>query len=76
MGFAVTVIDAVSLQPVVFVHRYLYVPALVKFMTLVDELVGMVMVEFPGLPGMAVHVPVPVADMVARPPGRAAQVTV
>ena len=39
-------------------------------------LVGVVMVAVPGLPACAVHVPVPVAAIVAEPPGTVIQLTV
>ena len=39
-------------------------------------LVGVVMVDVPGLVPKAVHVPVPVAAIVAEPPGRVAQLIV
>ena len=45
-------------------------------MIVVVGLVGVVMVAVPGLPACAVHVPAPVAAMVAVPPGKDAQVTV
>ena len=45
-------------------------------MIVVAALVAVVIVAVPGLPDCAVHVPVPVADMVAEPPGSTAQLTV
>ena len=39
-------------------------------------LVAVVISAVPGLPAIAVHVPVPVADIVAVPPGSKAQLTV
>ena len=74
-GFAVTVIFTVSVQ-LPFVHIYAYVPAALKVVIVVVGLDGVVMVEVPGLPANAVHVPVPVAAIVAEPPGRIAQFTV
>jgi hypothetical protein len=56
----------------------LYTPATEKPVIVVVGLLGVVMVAVPGLAGVviAVHVPVPVAAMVAVPPGRIAQETV
>ena len=45
-------------------------------MIVVVGLAGLVMLAVPGLPVCAVHVPVPVAAMVADPPGSIAQFTV
>ena len=42
---------------------------------MVVGLVGVVMTAVPGLPGRAVHEPVPLAPMVAEPPGRGTQLT-
>ena len=42
----------------------------------VEGLAALVMVAVPALPGSAVHVPAPVAAMVAEPPGSKAHVTV
>ena len=54
----------------------MYVPAALKFVIVVVALVGVVMVDVPGFPALAVHVPVPVASIVADPPGSVTQVTV
>ena len=45
-------------------------------MIVVVGLVGAVIMAVPGLPAMAVHVPVSMAAMVAEPPGSIAHVTV
>ena len=74
-GLAVTVTDAVSLQPPL-VQMKLYVPAALKLcITEVGE-AGVVIVAVPGLVARAVHVPLPVAAIVADPPGRMIQLTV
>ena len=75
LGLAVTITDAVSVHPPL-VHMKLYVPAALKVVIAVEGEDGAVMVAVPGLLDSAVHAPVPVAAMVAVPPGRVAQVTV
>jgi hypothetical protein len=64
----VTVTLAVSAQPDAFVQIKLYVPAVLKVVMVVVGLVAVVMVAVPGLAGLAtaVHVPVPVAAIVAE----------
>jgi hypothetical protein len=42
----------------------------------VFDKVGVVIVAVPGLPVAAVQVPVLIADIVAEPPGRIAQLTI
>jgi hypothetical protein len=54
----------------------LYVPAELKVVIVVVGEVGVVMVAVPGLPVCAVHVPVPVAAIIAEPPGSVIQLTV
>ena len=76
-GLAVTTICAVSVQPLAFVHMNEYVPAAVNVVIVVVGLVGVVMTAVPGLPADAgVHVPAPVAAMVAVPAGSTRHVTV
>jgi uncharacterized membrane protein YjfL (UPF0719 family) len=74
LGFAVTTTDAVSEHPP-FVQIKLYVPATLNVVMVVVALVEFVIVAVPGFPACAVHVPVPVAAIVAKPPGRIAQLT-
>ena len=45
-------------------------------MIVVDAELGVVIVAVPGFPAWAVHVPLPVPDIVALPPGITAQLTV
>jgi len=61
------VITAISVHPPLFVHTMLYVPWAEKLVTVVVGLVGEVIVTVPELPAPSVHVPVPVAVMVAVP---------
>jgi hypothetical protein len=68
--------SAVSAHPDVLVQINLYVPAAVKPVIVVVALVGAMIVAPPGLFSRAVHVPVPVAVMVAVPPGSTMQLTV
>jgi hypothetical protein len=75
-GFAVTITDEVSPQPDALDQMNLYVPAAVKPVMLVVALAVFVIFEVPGLPVIAVHVPVPVADIDTEPPGRIAQLMV
>jgi hypothetical protein len=72
----VTDTDAVSLHPDALVHMNLYVPADVNPVMLVAALLAFAMLAVPGLPVIAVHAPVPVADMAALPPGSTAQLTI
>jgi hypothetical protein len=67
--------DAVSVQPPL-VQMKLYVPAALKLCITVVAEVGVVIVAVPGLLASAVHVPAPVAAIVADPPGNTAQLTV
>jgi hypothetical protein len=53
-----------------------YTPGALKVVIVVLALAGVVMAAVPGLPACAVHVPVPVAPIVADPPGSTAQFTV
>ena len=64
LGLAVTVTMAVSEQPLAFVQMKLYVPAAVNVIV-VAGLVGVLMVAGLGFDACAVHVPVPVAAIVA-----------
>jgi hypothetical protein len=66
-GLAVTITAAVSVHPPL-VHMKLYVPGALKVVIVVVAEVGVVMVAVPGLPVSAVHVPVPVAAIVAELP--------
>jgi hypothetical protein len=75
LGLAVTITDAVSVHPPL-VHMKLYVPAALKVVIVLVALPSVVMVAVPGFPACAVHVPIPVAAMVADPPGSIAQLTV
>jgi hypothetical protein len=75
VGLAVMATDAVSLHPDALVQINLYVPAVVNPVMLVVALLAFAMLAVPGLPVIAVHVPVPVAAMAAVPPGSAAQLT-
>lgn len=61
MGFAVTMTDAVSEQPEALCQINLYVPAFEKVEIVVVALVAVVIVAVPGLPVIAVHMPVPAA---------------
>ena len=75
LGLAVTTIATVSMQ-VAVVQAYLYTPTVEKVVIVVDGLVGVVIVDVPGFPARVVHVPVPIAAIVADPPGRGTQLTV
>jgi hypothetical protein len=64
LGLAVTITLAVSVHPLA-VHTYPYVPASVNpLIDVVGEAIDVMTVDV-GLPGNAVHVPIPVAAIVA-----------
>jgi hypothetical protein len=73
LGFAVTTTEAVSVHPLAFVQIKLYVPAALNVVMVVVGLVAVVIVAVPGFPVCALHVPVPVADIVTVPLGKIAQ---
>jgi hypothetical protein len=51
-------------------------PATLKVVIVDVGLAGVVIVDVPGLPASAVHVPTPAAAIVADPPGNTEQLTV
>ena len=63
-GLAETMTAAVSEQPP-FVQMKLYVPTVLNAVIVVVGELGVVILAVPGLPACAVHVPDPVAAMVA-----------
>ena len=66
----VTVTVVVSVQaPPTTVHMKWYVPVSLKLVIVVVGLEVLVMTEVPGFPDGVVHAPVPLADIVAVPPG-------
>jgi hypothetical protein len=67
---------AVSVHPLTLVQINLYEPAAVNPVMVVAGFAAVVIMELPGLPTNAVHVPVPVAAIVAEPPGSNTQLTV
>ncbi len=75
-GLDVTTTLAVSVQPLAFVQIKLYDPAALYVVIVVVGDDVFVIVAVPGFPLCAVHVPLPVADIVAVPPGNMAHTTV
>jgi hypothetical protein len=71
-GLDVTVTLAVSVHPLAFVQMKLYIPDALKFEIKVVDDEGLAIVAGPGLPACVVQVPLPVADIVALPPGNEA----